>query len=159
LQRTERRNQKPNKASIINPNSKSKLKIIDVHAKYFDTVFTNLTFIDNISKCDPSNDCWFMVGFVEDNQRIMNHKNEIVFYQYSFLSTQHKHLLGPFRKNYGESIHKEGSILEVVLNLNDLTISFIINGKDYGIAYSNIEKKHYRIAVCVYYTGLEFEFL
>ena len=34
-------------------------------------------------------------------------------------------------------------------NLNNLTIKYIINGKDYGIAFNNIENCNYRAAVTI----------
>ena len=43
----------------------------------------------------------------------------------------------------------EGDIIEMELDLNNLTIKYIINGKDYGIAFNNIENCNYRAAVTI----------
>ena len=42
---------------------------------------------------------------------------------------------------------KSGDILEIILDLNQGTIQFIVNDKDCGIAFRNIKKTSYRLAI------------
>ena len=53
-----------------------------------------------------------------------------------------------------------GDILEMILDLNEKTLRYILNGKDCGIAFNDIDDGSYRLAVtCWGGTGAEFEFL
>ena len=58
---------------------------------------------------------------------------------------------------YGDDWN-ENDILEIYLDLDDLTLSFAQNGKDCGVAFENIDKCQYRVAVWMYGgdTGLEY---
>ena len=56
-------------------------------------------------------------------------------------------------KKYGQ-IYKEKDLISIILDLNKMTISFRLNGKDQGIAYSNIKDELYgdtklRLAVTI----------
>merc|ERR1712154_752712 len=45
---------------------------------------------------------------------------------------------GSSAKKYGEKLEKVGNVIEVILELNDVdgnTLSYVINGKDYGKAF------------------------
>ena len=44
---------------------------------------------------------------------------------------------------------KQGDIIEMHLDLEQFTIQYVINNKDYGFAFKNIENTKYRAAVCV----------
>eukprot|EP01084_Bolivina_argentea_P220486 373652_1 len=50
------------------------------------------------------------------------------------------------QKSYGTHCSSVGNEIEVVLNLNDLTLSYVINGKDYGVM-TKVDKMSYRLAV------------
>eukprot|EP01084_Bolivina_argentea_P227005 383392_1 len=56
--------------------------------------------------------------------------------------------------------NKPNDILEIVLNLNERTLGFIVNGIDYGVAFRNIKQTNYCLALsyagCA---GSEFLFL
>ena len=45
--------------------------------------------------------------------------------------------------------NKPNDILEIVLNLDERTLRFILNDKDYGIAYREIKQASYRLALTV----------
>ena len=47
-------------------------------------------------------------------------------------------------KDYGVKI-KDGDIIEMILNLIDLTLSYKINNTDYGKAY-DVDKTSYKVA-------------
>ena len=55
---------------------------------------------------------------------------------------------GIMGKTYGVILNK-GAIIEMILDLEQLTLSYIIDGKDYGKAF-DVEKCKYRAAVCMY---------
>ena len=45
---------------------------------------------------------------------------------------------------------KERDVIEMELDLNNLTFEYIINGKNYGIAFDNTENCNYRAAVTIF---------
>ena len=45
--------------------------------------------------------------------------------------------------------NQRDDILEMILNLEERTLSFIVNGQDYGIAFSKIKQTKYRLALGV----------
>ena len=53
-------------------------------------------------------------------------------------------------KKYGNEC-KINDIITMILDLNNLTLSYKINDKDYGIAFADIENTEYRAA---FYTDL-----
>ena len=53
-------------------------------------------------------------------------------------------------KKYGV-ITKTGDEIEMILNLDKLTLKYIVNGKDQGIAYHKIKKAKYRAAVYMWF--------
>ena len=52
-------------------------------------------------------------------------------------------------KSYGTKL-VPNDIIEIHLNLNKLTIEFVINGENQGIAFENIEDTEYRLIVVIY---------
>ena len=50
-------------------------------------------------------------------------------------------------KEYGEKCGKEGDIIDVYLDLEKYTLSFGVNGTDYGIAHKLNQNKEYRLAL------------
>ena len=56
------------------------------------------------------------------------------------------------RREYGEYC-REGDVIEMILNLNKLQLSYRVTEKDYGIAFNNIEDTTYRAALCLHYRG------
>ena len=69
------------------------------------------------------------------------------------LCTGNSTLCGPSNEdhiitdNYQCLWTKQDDILEITLDLNQLTLSFKVNDKDYGIAFSNIRKTQYRLVL------------
>ena len=53
---------------------------------------------------------------------------------------------GCYGDNYGTKC-EVGDVIQMTLNMNDLTLSYQVNGKDYGKAFENIENTAYRAAV------------
>ena len=48
---------------------------------------------------------------------------------------------------------KNGDIIEMILNLNTLCLSYKINEKNYGTAFKNIENTSYRAAITFFVNG------
>ena len=46
-----------------------------------------------------------------------------------------------------------GDVVEMILNLEDYTLSFKVNDIDYGVAFKDIEKTEYRAAIFIYAYG------
>ena len=64
---------------------------------------------------------------------------------------------GPgYTSGYGPDIIKSGQIIQMILNLNDLSLQFIINGMKYPKAF-DIERCKYRAAVYGYCANTKFQ--
>ena len=61
-------------------------------------------------------------------------------------------------KQYGKKC-KSGDIIDMVLDFDDLSLSFSINDKSYGKAHENIEITQYRAAVYLYTANHKIELL
>ena len=53
------------------------------------------------------------------------------------------------KKLYGVKV-ESGGIVEMHCDMNKRELRFSINGIDYGVAYTNIERTEYRAAVALY---------
>ena len=53
---------------------------------------------------------------------------------------------------YGKEV-TSGDIVEMHCDMNKLELSFSVNGVDYGVAYKDIEKTEYKVAVNLYRSG------
>ena len=51
----------------------------------------------------------------------------------------------PSDQKYGKPFTKNGSVMEIILNLQNYTIKYKIDGKDLGIAFKDILKTKYRL--------------
>ena len=60
-------------------------------------------------------------------------------------------------RDYGRTC-VDGDIVEMILNLYDLTLSYKINNKDYSKAF-DVEKTSYRAAISSYYKNDKFTLL
>ena len=61
------------------------------------------------------------------------------------------------KSSYSEWVY-EGDIICIFLDFINLSLSYIINGKDYGIAFK-IKKSKYRLAISSYYKNDSIELL
>lgn len=98
------------------------------------------------------------IGLIEDNKQYMQQGlTKTDWYRYGYQITRYRSLL--CRK---ESVamncymyhqlckwNKSGDILEITLDLNEKTISFKLNDEDFGIAFRNVVKTNYRLAISV----------
>lgn len=58
--------------------------------------------------------------------------------------------LAPYKydiKKYGEKVYTEDHTLEMSLDVKQGTLKYVINGKDYGIAFDYVYESKYRLAV------------
>ena len=58
---------------------------------------------------------------------------------------------------YGK-MPETGSIIEMKLDLEELTLSFVINDVDYGIAFKALKQSRYKAVICAW-EGIEFEYI
>ena len=72
-------------------------------------------------------------GFEGDQGCSLLHMNGVIY-------------CGDFQQ-YCPTFDAKDTIIEVILNMKEHTICYKINGKHYGIAYNNLSKKKYRLAV------------
>ena len=48
---------------------------------------------------------------------------------------------------YGERKCLSGDVIDMILDLEKLELSYIVNGKNFGVAFTEIEKTEYRAVV------------
>ena len=63
-----------------------------------------------------------------------------------------------YDKQYGQ-VGKQGDFIDIYLDFDQKTISFGINGKDYGVAFENIELGIYRLAVTLTGNGTSMQIM
>ena len=68
-------------------------------------------------------------------------------------------ILRPTKKSYGREFNKVGDIMEMILDLQNYTLRYIVNGVDCGIAFENIEKCDYRLGVNLFGLNNELQLL
>ena len=84
----------------------------------------------------PPTDTWFTEGGFQNGYGFYSHE--------PILTSSDGFALG---EKYGIK-PSNGSIIEMILDLDDLTLSYIIDGKDYGKAF-DVAKGKYRLGVCM----------
>ena len=62
-------------------------------------------------------------------------------------------------ESYGKRKSKSGDIIEMILDLNKHTLSYMVNEEDWGTAFDNIEQTSYRAVVAAGYWWDKFELL
>ena len=105
---------------------------------------------------------WICIGIVEDDKQTLQmcasgcnyarqHRgcfilcNEIYFTNNS--------------RDYYDHIADKGTIVTMTLDMDNKSISYKINGKDYGIAYDGLIKKKYRLAITLVDEATEVELI
>jgi len=91
-----------------------------------------------------SNEKAFMIGFASKDINLDGIQNHAKNGYYLFPSNGHLYAEdGTDNKSYAKACHFEGNVITCQWSLVDKYISFIINGKNCGIAYKNINKDLY----------------
>lgn len=111
------------------------------------------------------------VGIIEDNEEYMNaYLNNCNFEQYGYQLSSYPGLFGRADRNLKKiEISKEnftgwkfaGAVLEIELDLDKLTLKFMVNDDTTSIlGYQGIKKARYRLALSVTkFKGSQFQFL
>ena len=110
-----------------------------------------------------SNDHSPYIGVIKDSQFILKKRIHDLYTSldndgYILCSGKEK-LLRPTRKIYGEPFVNIGNVMELTLNLKNFTVSYNINGTDYGIAFDNIDEHNYRLFCCLAGKGNAVQFI
>ena len=105
-------------------------------------------------ECIPSNTIRIMVGICEEKcwEKMVNNHTGPYQHMYCFWASSSISLWQSSTRvteKYGEPFEKEGDTIELYLNMDDKTLSYTINGNDYGVAFKDIEQGNYRVAVSV----------
>ena len=88
------------------------------------------------------------------SSRFFNNNND----SYVWRASKKGMLMDPARRGphdlrqYGKTC-VDGDIVDMILNMEERTLSFKINDTDYGVAFSDIEKTEYKAAVFMYAYG------
>ena len=62
------------------------------------------------------------------------------------------------KDSYGKQA-KDGDIVQMIVDLDNMTLRYSINGEDQGIAHKDIPQNRYRVAVYLYKKGCKIELL
>ena len=100
--------------------------------------------VPNKNIVDPNNNGDFLVISEDDHRFDISPYNGYSFWSYS-KHVQH----GDLRKVYGDYLRKD-SVIEIVLNMKERTINFVIDGMDHGVAFTEIQDTAYRLAAVIY---------
>ena len=112
-----------------------------------------IKFVDvDLSK---TNNTWKTIfGIIKNDDELMKSKLQTFFIgdkdSYGFVGSQGMKTQTPYTSEgikYGEILQNAGDIIEIVLDLNNYTLSYIMNGTDYGVAYEVESNVEYRLAV------------
>ena len=93
------------------------------------------------------------IGIIEDNDKyISQFRYDSDWDDYGYKLCAGDGSLYSYSKRQDKTIidclwNKEGDILEMMLDLNERTLSFKINNKDFGILFRNIKQCSYRLAL------------
>ena len=95
------------------------------------------------------------VGIIENNEEYLKrYRDDFLWDNVGYqLCGGNSVLCGPLSSNYHKTSDyqclwkKEGDVVEIILDLNERTLGFKVNDIDYGVAFSNIHKTEYRLAV------------
>ena len=119
------------------------------------------------SYCDDNSMWHSYIGVIQDIPSVLKQFSYTYDwykkYGYQF-GVKNKQLRPNQHKNhdslYGEKFMKNGDTMSIILNLKNYTLSYIINGNDYGVAFKNIKNASYRLAISMSNLGKgsEFEF-
>ena len=96
---------------------------------------------------------WNLIGIAKTRTQLPTEKPWMGIggdYGYAFAGPQSV-TAEPKWRLYGKCCNS-GDIVEMILDLDERTVSYTINGKDYGIADDNIEQTEYRAGVTLYRT-------
>eukprot|EP01084_Bolivina_argentea_P297860 513226_1 len=123
------------------------------------------TWILKLVHYGTSSTSWYhpYIGIIKDAESTLNscqgrlgwHRNDN---GYQFCASN-KLQIRPGDKKYGEPFNKNGSVMKMTLDTINWTLSYNINGKDYGIAFDNIIQQNYRLCVAPSVKDTEIEII
>ena len=94
------------------------------------------------------------IGVIESNDEILNKYKLSELWPddgFGYALIGGCEILKPSDQDYGEKFNKEGDIMFIDLDLINYTLSYTINNKQHGIAFKNIKKTNYRLAISLWY--------
>ena len=108
--------------------------------------------ITKAEACQPDNTIKIMVGICEEKnwKKMVNNHLGPGLSMYCFLaSITALQAPGIWKDDYAEPFEKEGDTIELYLDMDNKTLSYTVNGNDYGVAFKDIEEGNYRLAVSI----------
>ena len=105
---------------------------------------------------------WCCIGIIEDTQEILKtyqNDNDYHYRNGGFILSVNGHFYGNTNRAYCAPFSKQGTIITIKLNMDERTLSYMVNDKDLGIAMRDIPKKAYRFALTMYYADCVIELL
>ena len=65
---------------------------------------------------------------------------------------------GSYGSDYG-AICADGDIIEMILDMNKMTLSYKVNDKEYGVAFHNIDNTKYKAGLTMCHKTSKYEFI
>ena len=125
---------------------------IDIGDKYIWTLKMNSWFCEWSSIIGQP-----YIGIIKSDEKILNRckingPSEKDGYWFSASKAALHFRKFPAKKiQYGQRVTCKGDVIEMCVDLRNNTVSYRINGTDYGVAYSNIDRCRYRLYVGFYH--------
>ena len=105
---------------------------------------------------------WCCIGIIEDTPEILKQYQNDNDYHYSnggFILNVNGQFYGDVSRAYSAAFDEKGTVIAIKLNMDDHTLSYMINDKDLGIAMKDIPQKAYRFVLTMYYADDVIELL
>ena len=92
---------------------------------------------------------WICIGVIQNDEKILKEYVNSADYEYygGSLYSGGSTYFEESEKGYGCAFGDKDDIIEMTLDMNKHTISYKINGKDYGIAYDKMRHDKYRLVI------------
>eukprot|EP01084_Bolivina_argentea_P109548 195826_1 len=111
-----------------------------------------------------------LIGIIEDNESVLQRWQDDIEWNECSDGYQYEGIIGNFYTGNSTATNiishnseciwfDQNDILTMTLNLDERTLSFKMNDKDWGVAFGNIEQKKYRLALSMYDCKAEFAIL
>ena len=121
------------------------LRILECEGEKFGSL---IGIVPHRNIIDPENENKILITHRFDDRDILGHQKKHNGYGYWPYSKWIFH--GETSRSYGDKFVHPYDIVEIDLNMKEQTLSFIVNGKNFGIAFENIAIQPYRLIVAFY---------
>ena len=95
---------------------------------------------------------WVCIGVIQDDDKLLKkHRNNSDYENYDYGGCLFRngawYSHGRSRTGYGPGFGGQNDVVEMILDMNNHTISYKVNDEDYGIACNKMNKDKYRLVI------------